>query len=514
MDASPLNNQLKGFLIIAACLLLAIFLGYIVGTEDYRALLIGVVLVIGCWLWFFSGRFFWVLTIASSFLGGTFPILQGQFTPFQILMALGLIKFLVEDVILRRTRLKTPHKFDVLMITGFMGVIVYHAINDRLGMRFLGSDVWGGRYYVSVFVGLVAFFVIQSIPMKPGLWAKFPYVVLAVSGFDLLIAIITTLSPGSIYVIFPFYSAVSSTGLAELIGGDQQDVTGRIGAFGNFGFMIIAVAFATVSLRAIFHPTNIFRLFTTIAGGLGVLFSGYRSAILNTALLLVTTGIRDLKAGAFLLLPVFAAVLFTFSVVNSEIVTLPKQVQRGLAFFPGHWDSDMANDAAASNDFRFTTWRLWAEEFFPKHPILGRGFGFKSEWTKKSTYYGSATDYRQTVETGNSHNGLLASVDTMGLLGTLFFTIWNIALLVRAVRVPFDRRRGDYLALRFLALYLAVSIVSYWIGASSVGSFLPQDFALAGLFLRLRKDLEPAKAPKRHVAPTGHRQFRRELARA
>ena len=387
-----------------------------------------------------------------------------------------------------------PSRFDLLMIAGFMSVIVYHAFRDRLGMKFLGSDVWGGRHYVNVFVGLAAFFVMQSIPMKPGLWAKFPYVVLAICGFDLLIAVITTIAPGSIYVIYPFYSAVSNSSIQEAIGGDM-DVTGRIGAFGNFGFIIIAIVFATISLRAILHPSNFFRLIAVFLGGLGVLFSGFRTSILHTTLLLVTAGIRDLKAAAILLLPAFVAVFFIFSAVNSEIVRLPKQVQRGLAFFPGHWDSDMATDVAASNDFRIQTWTLWAREYFPKHPIVGRGFGFKSEWTKKLTYYGRVFDYQQVVETGNIHNGLLAAVDTFGLLGTLFFVIWNIRLLVSAFRVPFDRRRGDYFALRFLALYLAVSIMFYCIGAYSVGTFLPQEFALAGLFLRLRRDLKPREDP-------------------
>ena len=46
MDTSPVNNQIKGFLIIAACLLLAIVLGYTVGTESYLTLLIGVVSVL------------------------------------------------------------------------------------------------------------------------------------------------------------------------------------------------------------------------------------------------------------------------------------------------------------------------------------------------------------------------------------------------------------------------------------------------------------------------------------
>lgn len=100
MNDSPFHPQLKGLLIAAACLLLAVYLGYMIGTEDYWPLVLGAVFTGVLVLFFFSGRFFWVLTIASSFLAGTFPILGAAFTPFQLLMAMGLIKFAIEDVIL------------------------------------------------------------------------------------------------------------------------------------------------------------------------------------------------------------------------------------------------------------------------------------------------------------------------------------------------------------------------------------------------------------------------------
>jgi len=509
---SPFHARLKGFLIAGACLLVAIFLGYMIGSEDYGQLLLGTVITGVCFLWFFSGRFFWVLTIASSFLGGTFPILRGQFTPFQILMAMGLVKFVVEDLILRRTRIKLPNRYDLFMILGFMTVITIHGIQDRFGMRFLGSTVWGGRHYVNVFVGLAAFFVIRSIPMKPQLWAKFPYVVLAIAGFDLLIAVITTISPNSIYYIYPFYSAVSSSGLQEIIGGGL-DVTQRIGAFGNFGFILMTIVLAGVSLRAILHPSNFFRILAAMLATVGVLFSGFRSSVLNTFILLITTGIRDLRAGALALLPAIAVIFFTLSVVNSEVVALPKQIQRSLAFLPGEWDNDMTRDVEGSNDFRRQIWTLWSRQYFPAQPLFGRGFGFQAEWTKRSVYYGDATDHRQMVETGNIHNGFLAALDTFGIIGTIFFVAWNVSLLVRALRVRFDKSGGDYFAYRFLALYLAVSIISYWIGSSSVGTFLPQQFALVGLFLRLREDLKPAESQKRHPAPVSARKFRRELVR-
>ena len=128
-------------------------------------------------------------------------------------MGMGVAKFFIEDVVLRRTKINFGTRLDALLIVGFMGVLTWHGIHDRFGMKFLGSSVWGGRNYVNVYVGLAAFFVIQSIPMNPKLWAKLPYMVLAVNAFDLVIGVITAVFPASIYKIYPFYSAVSATGI-------------------------------------------------------------------------------------------------------------------------------------------------------------------------------------------------------------------------------------------------------------------------------------------------------------
>src|ERR1700730_12901840 len=173
-------QKIKIFLICAAALFLAIFLGAQIGGEHYSELVVGAVIVLLASVTLLSGRFYWVLVIASSFLGGTFPVLGGQFTPFQILMAIGVAKFFVGDVALRHTRLKVGPQFDAFLIMAFMAVLTWHGIHDRFGMKFLGSSIWGGRHYVNVFVGLVAFAVIQTVPVSAKLWTRLPYLVLAV----------------------------------------------------------------------------------------------------------------------------------------------------------------------------------------------------------------------------------------------------------------------------------------------------------------------------------------------
>ncbi len=80
------------------------------------------------WLFLFTGEYFWLITIASASLAGTFPVLRGSFTPFQILMGLGVAKFLADDMVMRRTRLSVGPAFDRIMICGFMAIITLHAL--------------------------------------------------------------------------------------------------------------------------------------------------------------------------------------------------------------------------------------------------------------------------------------------------------------------------------------------------------------------------------------------------
>src|SRR5207253_9251345 len=119
---------------------------------------------------------------------------------------------------------------------------------------------------------------------------------------------------------------------------------------------LILLVLASISLRQIFNPRNLLRWIALAAGSVAVLFSGYRALVISTVIGFLTAGIRDFKYAVVLFLPFLAFVLFALSFINSEVVRLPKQIQRGLAFLPGKWDADMVRSAEDSNDFRQQTW--------------------------------------------------------------------------------------------------------------------------------------------------------------
>lgn len=502
MDNTAVAQRFKAFLLLAVGLLLAALLGFNIGSENYAPLLLGTVIIGTLSIGLFLGESFWVLTIASSFLQGTFPILGGSFTPFQFMMAMGVARFLVGDVVLKRTPIKWGNRLDLIMLAGFMGILVAHGVHDRFGMRFLGSHIWGGRNYVNVFVGLVAFFIVQSLPLKPRVWAKLPLAVLCVIAFDVVITLITTAFPSTIYKIYPFYSGVSIQGIQELLSTPQayqlgEAATTRLGVFGTFGFCIILIVLASISLPRLLSLADLPKLFWAGLGGIAVLFSSFRTSVIQTLLAILVAGVRDLKWMTLALLPFLVVFLASLSIINSEFVPLPKPIQRSLQFVPGRWDPQMEGDAAASNEFRQRLWTVFLKEYFPQNRWFGRGFGFRSAGVEASVYVYNPYWDRDAVEVGNIHNGFLATLDALGIVGTFFFIIWNLRLLLRIFRTRVHRKEPGATALRFLGLYLAVVILFYWMGASTVGNLLPQEFALAGVFLRLQRTFEPDENRKR-----------------
>jgi hypothetical protein len=506
MDNLALSGRGKALLTGLIGLVAALLLGIKIGGSDYNPLLISGVVAAGMWLFFFTGQYYWLIAIASSSLAGTFPVLRGSFTPFQILMAMGVAKFFAEDVVLKRRRIAVGPSFDRLMICGFIGIVTLHAIHDRFGMRFLGSTTWGGRNYVNIYVAVAAYFVIQTIPIDLKVWRKLPFFVLAVTSFDTVITLVTTLFPRSIYIIYPFYSGVSRTGIEEIVTGDSGE-TARLGAVGNFGVFLITLLLASCSVRWILHPSNLGRLLTLGLGYLITLFSSFRTSLLSALAVTFVAGIRDLKSRVLLVIAVAVVLLFGLSFVNSHVFALPRPIQRSLTFVPGHWDVDMARDAANSNEWRTEVWNIWLHDYFPAHPLIGRGFGFASEWATPPRRFDRLDEQRVMVAVGNIHNGLYSTLDCVGVIGTLFFAIWSLGLLIRVFRLPFNPRVSGNTVLWFVALGLGASIICYWLSAQIAGTFVAQQLVASSVFLRLREIVvgsidDERKGTIKQAAPT------------
>jgi O-antigen ligase len=366
-----------------------------------------------------------------------------------------------------------------------MLILLFHAIHDRLGLMILGSSIWGGRFYIWCLFGFVAYLVQGSQPIDDKAWGKLPTIILYMLLIDLGFAVVTALVPSLVEIIAPIYSGISLVGYQNEAIGVEEDTTGRIGAFGDFGMGILLLVLARYRISDIWRPDRFVPFMGILFGVVGVFAGGFRSGIANMLLLFVTASIRDLKNRAFLFIAIAVIGLMFLPVVNN-MIPLPKQVQRGLVFLPGNWDPDMVQDADASNQFRINIWTAFLKYFFPEHPWIGRGFGFDPSIIGYQNYNSNKGDMNwdiTCVATGSLHNGFFSVVDSVGVIGTFFFVAWHIVLIRRVFNYLYrEDKQTSNPAIRYLALYLFLMFFSYWMGALSIGSYLVKQFVIVAAF--------------------------------
>jgi len=503
MDQWVLANtiRLRIWGVLIAGLIVAIWIGQ--QTAD-NPLYIPVYLVAGALfliLWILPDDWFWLMCAASLFFTGNFNFLPADLRPYEILAIVGVGRFILHHVILKHEGLKSGPKFELYLILGFMSVIVLHGLKTRFGMKILGSPVWGGRPYVSAILSLLVYFILQTMPMDLKKWRWLPIVVFIPALFDLFTGLLTHYVPSTINLIYHFYSAVNISGI------EGVDVTERIGALASFGSPLVLCVLAYISLRRLFIPKTWPAAVLLVVGFALCLQGGYRSSVLNVALIIAAASLRDFKLWAWVPFGLFVVFMFGLAVLHSnEVITLPLQVQRGLVFLPGKWDTEMQDNADGSNKFRFDIWDRWSERYFANEPFFGRGFGFDQSKLNKSEEYNIGDTYEAGMDnftlTQNLHNGFLSSIDSIGIIGCLFFITWVMTTLARVVLVLLRRdtnRQGP--ALRWLTVYLFMWSLSFWAGSLQFATFLPTQMVLAGLLVRLWQEYEH-EAKRSHLNKT------------
>jgi len=469
-------------IIVALALWLAFYAGTAIADEDDIFLEGFAGLSVGAILWMLAGNNFWIYVVASTFLSGGFPIL-GNTTIDVVLSGVGICKYLVDRVVMVKTRLKYGFQPDFLYLCGFMSVVLVHAMIDRLGLRVLGSEVWGGRFYIMMLVSFVSYFIIISSKFEASAWKKLPTLILGIYLFDACMGILTAAVPSIIPVVGHIYDGISLTNYEDASMGISEDASGRIGAIGQFAFGMLMLIFARYNIGNLWRPNYAIAFFGTLFGVAGVLFGGFRSGVANTFFLFVAIGLRDLKARVVLLVAIAIGFLAVMPLVN-QIAEMPLPVQRALAFLPG-MRPEITEDADNSNAFRIGVWTYWYNNYFFKNWAFGRGFGFDPEFASDAEVSNTHNPFweKQMIETGSIHNGLISSVDCVGVFGAFFFILWNITVFMRVFRYLYrEHRQDDNPALKYLALYLFVSILSYWEGALNIGAYTVRQFLVVAVF--------------------------------
>ena len=453
-----MNNApaiLRTLIIYAVIVPLAIFVGYMLtdpltrSTFNFAGIL-ALILVSPVLL-----RWHHQLLALSWYLGMILFFLPGQPQLYLVMSALSLAILL-----LHRALGGVKQLVDVPQVTWslicLVAVVVFTAKMTGLGLRTMGSEVYGGHRYIYLLGAIMGYFALSGHRIPPEK-ARLYVGLFFLGGLAALIADLAPIVPTPLHFIYLFfpadpYAIQTASGQGGL----------RFGGAGTASLMVFSYMLAVYGIRGIFLSGRRWRLivfcFATMLGLLGGFRGGLAFQGMIFALLFYLEGLHRTK-----LVPIFAFIGFLMLVLLIPLTPhLPFSIQRALSFLPLKVDPLVQQSATGSSTWRFDMWKALLPQV-PHYLMLGKGYALS---VNDFQLLGGAdaavqvsSDFAENkymAVAGAYHNGPLSVLMTFGLWGGIAFSWFLIAGTWVLYR---NYRYGDPALWTMNAFLLAIFVV-------------------------------------------------------
>jgi hypothetical protein len=464
MNSLNPSAMLQSLIVYAICVPLAIVSGYMLtdpldyGSVFFEAALVGILVFPLVMKWHYPILVFSFNAPINLFF------LPGRPSLFIVMVATSLTISIIERILNKNRPFLTPRAVSWPLIA-LLGVVVMTAeLTGGFGLCSMGSDVYGGRKYVTLIVGILSFFALTARPIAKK-DAKL-YITLYFAGTFL--SVISDLYPlipppiNAIYYVIPpagiTMTSATNTGGLELGVTRLSGIAAAAGAV--FFWMLARNGFRQCFLtNKLWRPVLMGLMFVLVFLG------GFRSSIIG---LLMIAGLvfyleKLHRTGAIFL--VIFGTLLAGALVVPLASKLPYTFQRGLAFLPVDISPDARRDAEGSTEWRLEMWSALLPEV-PNYLLLGKGYAFSAETYDE--YMGADAVFKTSIDASQNplalssdfHSGPLSVIFSFGIWGVIawlaywaggFFVVWR------------NYRFGDP-ALRQLNLFLFAMFISKCLG--------------------------------------------------
>ena len=384
-----------------------------------------------------------------------------------------------DRILARQTKFITVPELILPLIVMALVVIFTAELTGGIGLRSLGGDVYGGKKYVFLFVGILGYFALVARPIPPEK-AKLYISLYLLGGVLSIISDLASILPGGLRFIYLLIPA-SGVGSQSLATSDFAGGVSRLPGTGSAALTVFMWMLAYFGVRGLLITKSPWRTIFFVVAFCTIGLGGYRSAIMQSiAIFGILFYMARLHRTPMLFVFILAAVVLAAGVLPFAS-RLPMVMQRSLAFLPLDLSPEALQSAQGSTDWRVNLWSSVAQEI-PKYFFVGKGYSISMEdWTdievgNTATYGKISGEDEPLAISGDFHNGPLSVIIPFGIWGVLAF-LWIVFVciwvLFRNYRygLPAFRLINSFLLAQLL-VKLLIFLTVFGAMQNDIGSFM------------------------------------------
>lgn len=314
-------------------------------------------------------------------------------------------------------------------------------LTGGIGLRVLGSSVYGGRKYIALIASFIGFLAL-TMAVIPRRFAQKDVGIFTLGPVTTAFSNLAYMIGPKAYFLFALFPVSLAVGQAQADLAPALIGIKRYTGFGSASTAICMFCLLRWGIRGICDIKKPWRVIIVILAMFMGMLSGFRSSILVTVMVATiqffAEGLHRTKYLASFC--GFGTAGFLFLAAFSE--SLPLAAQRAISFLPVRVDPVAAADAKTSLNWRFEMWRLVVKEI-PKNLWIGKGYALDPTdlyLAEESYRRGFINDYETAIAAADYHNGFLSMIMPFGVVGTTAFVLFFIA----GARVVYNNMRyGD-----------------------------------------------------------------------
>jgi len=425
---------LRSLIVYAVCVPLAIMVGYMLTNPlDYVSLgFLGVLAAV--MIFPLLMKWHYPLLILSISLPATLFFLPGRPSFFIAMVAVSLTISILERI-LNRNQPFLPASAVKWPLLALLGVVYLTAkLTGGFGFRAMGSDVYGGKKYLYLIIGILSFFAITARPI-PKKSANLYITLYLLGGVFSALQDLYPFLPSFmhfLYLVFPPNSYTMRVDQWEL------GVT-RLGGIAAGAGALFYWMVARNGIRDNLLTRKIWRPALLVVAVLLIFLGGFRSGILGVLLIGSLLFYLEKLHRTGLMMAVVLAGLMGAALLVPLAPHLPFTFQRALAFLPLDISPDARMSAEDSTEWRLEIWDALLPQI-PQYLLLGKGFAFTAATFTESM--GNDATFRNVLDAADNplalssdfHSGPLSVIIPFGIWGVIawlwfwaagFWVIWR-----------------------------------------------------------------------------------------